>query len=151
MLCKARRREEKQLQLFILMSTNSQDIFSWSLKSLGTWETELAMFSCILTLLTSRHPKSNDLFSQGFYSCLRLLTVFLKWCANCGLRALSQGSDSGGSGSFSSCPAPLCKTKAQRELQLLPKNRCGFFFPVQTILVWACTIPISFLADSLPM
>lgn len=134
---------------FILMRMKSQDISSWSLKSPGTWEIELAIFFCILTLLTSQHPKSNDQFAT------RLLFMpevthgeFLKWYANSGLKALSQGSDSGGPGWFNSCPALFCKTKTQKELQLLPRYRCGFF-SVRTILVWACTLPVSFLADSL--
>lgn len=53
---------------------------------------ELAKFFCILTLLTSLHPRKDDPFPT------RLLFMpevthgeFPKWCANHGLRALSQG------------------------------------------------------------
>lgn len=54
---------------------------------------------------------------------------FLKGCASCGLRALSQGVTQEALVG-SELPGPARKTQAQRELQLLPRNRRYFFFPM---------------------
>lgn len=137
---------------FIWMSTNSQDIFSWSLSSLGTRDIVLTMYFFFASWHYSSPstPKKRSVPKGLLFMPEVTHDEFLKGCASRGLGALSQGVTQEALVG-SELPGPAHKTQALRELQLLPRNRCCCFFPMWSTFVWACSIPAIFMADSLAM